>query len=168
MNLQNRVLRTLLGAALLLPLAGLAQSQGDAQGNAQVKNSPPSSAPEKKTSTGLMRKKSVATAVPTGSKPWEKIAIPPLHAFHPQRPKRIEFSNGLVVFLQEDHELPLIDGTIRIRGGSRDEPASKAGLAAVYGQTWRLGGTTSKTGDELDDFLEARAAKVETTSTVDS
>ena len=168
MNLQNRALRTLLSAALLLPLAGVVQSQADAQGSDQAKSSPPSAAPEKKTSTGLTRKKGVPTATPTGSKPWEKIAIPPLHAFHPQHPKRIEFSNGLVVFLQEDHELPLIDGTIRIRGGSRDEPASKSGLAAVFGHTWRLGGTTSKTGDELDDFLEARAAKVETTSTVDS
>jgi len=29
--------------------------------------------------------------------------------------------NGLVIFLQEDHELPFINGTILIRGGSRDE-----------------------------------------------
>ena len=35
----------------------------------------------------------------------------PLPAFHPQQPKRIELSNGMVIFLQEDHELPLIDGT---------------------------------------------------------
>src|SRR5260370_30673933 len=55
-----------------------------------------------------------------------------------------------------------------MRGVSRNKPAGKTGLASVYGQAWRLGGTTSKTGDELDDFLEARAAKVETSSTVDS
>ena len=51
--------------------------------------------------------------------------IPPLHAFKPQQPKRIELSNGLVIFLQEDHELPFINGSILIRGGSRDEPADK-------------------------------------------
>ena len=39
-------------------------------------------------------------------KPWEKIPIPPLHEFKPQQPKRIELKNGIVIFLQEDHELP--------------------------------------------------------------
>ena len=33
----------------------------------------------------------------------------------------------MVIFLQEDHELPLIDGTARIRGGSHNEPAAKSG-----------------------------------------
>src|SRR5437660_10160766 len=40
-----------------------------------------------------------------------KINTPPLAAFHPQLPKRIELPNGMVIFLQEDHELPLIDGS---------------------------------------------------------
>ena len=48
--------------------------------------------------------------------PWKHIPIPPLHAFKPVQPKRIELANGLVIFLQEDHELPFIDGTILIRG----------------------------------------------------
>jgi zinc protease len=93
---------------------------------------------------------------------WQQVPIPTLPAFHPIEPKRIELPNGMVVFLQEDHELPLIDGFARIRGGSRDEPANKAGLNEIYGEVWRTGGTKTKTGDELDDFLEARAAKVET------
>jgi zinc protease len=68
----------------------------------------------------------------------------------------------------EDHELPLISGAARIRGGSRDEPATKTGMLDIYGDVWRTGGTKTKTGDELDDFLEARAAKVETGSNADS
>src|SRR5713226_8264552 len=99
---------------------------------------------------------------------WQQIPIPPLPAFHPQQPKRIELSNGMVIFLQEDHELPLIDGTTRIRGGSRHEPASKVGLTDIYGEVWRTGGTKTQTGDQLDDFLEVRAAKVETSSGPDS
>jgi zinc protease len=93
---------------------------------------------------------------------WKQIPIPPLHPFHPQEPRRIELPNGMVIFLQEDHELPKIDGTIRIRGGGRDIPAEKLGMAAVYSASWRTGGTKTKTGDELDDFLEMRAARVET------
>src|SRR5271168_52688 len=93
---------------------------------------------------------------------WQQIPIPPLPAFRPQQPKRIELSNGLVIFLQEDHELPLIEGSARIRGGSRSEPASKVGLVDIFGEVWRTGGTKARTGDQLDDFLEVRAAKVET------
>src|SRR5437016_9374727 len=99
---------------------------------------------------------------------WKQIPIPPLPAFKPQPPKRIQLRNGMVIFLQEDHELPLIDGTTRIRGGSHDEPAAKAGLVDIYGEVWRTGGTKSQTGDQLDDFLEVRAAKVETGGGPDS
>ena len=56
---------------------------------------------------------------------WQQVPIPPLPAFKPQQPKRIQLSNGMVIFLQEDHELPLVDGTARIRGGSVNEPASQ-------------------------------------------
>jgi zinc protease len=99
---------------------------------------------------------------------WRQIPVPPLPAFHPQEPKRIELPNGMVIFLQEDHELPLIDASARIRGGSREEPASKTGLLDIYGETWRTGGTKTQTGDQLDDFLEVRAAKVETNNNADS
>ncbi len=96
------------------------------------------------------------------NEPWTKIAIPPLHDFRPAQPKRIVLENGLVIFLQEDHELPFIDGSILMRGGSRDEPAAKVGLVRLYGQTWRTSGTATVSGDALDDQLEAKAAKIET------
>lgn len=102
------------------------------------------------------------------TKSWTQIPIPPLRAFKPEQPKRIELANGMVIFLQEDHELPLISGTARIRGGSIDEPANKIGLIDIYGEVWRTGGTKSQTGDQLDDFLEVRAAKVETGGDSDS
>jgi zinc protease len=99
---------------------------------------------------------------------WKQIPVPQLPAFKPQQPKRIELSNGMVIFLQEDHELPLIDASARIRGGSVNEPADKTGLVDIYGEVWRTGGTKSQTGDQLDDFLEVRAAKVETGGGPDS
>ena len=74
----------------------------------------------------------------------------------------------MVIFLQEDHELPLIEASARIRGGSRNEPANKVGLVELFGEVWRIGGTKTQTGDQLDDFLEARAAKVETGGGPDS
>ena len=102
------------------------------------------------------------------SEPWMKIPVPPLAPFHPEPPKRIELKNGVVILLEEDHELPFINGTINLRGGERDVPAAQTGLIALYGDTWRTSGTTTMNGDKLDDLLEAKAAKVETGGDVDS
>jgi len=102
------------------------------------------------------------------AKDWREIQKPALRAFQPQQPKRIALPNGLVIFLQEDHELPLIRGTARIRGGAREEPAGKVGLVSVYGQVWRTGGTKTRSGDQLDDDLEARGSRVETAGGLDS
>jgi zinc protease len=99
---------------------------------------------------------------------WKQIKKPPLRPFTPPQPVRVALPNGMVLFLQENHELPLIGGFARIRGGSREEPGEKTGLASLYGQAWRTGGTKGRTGDALDDFLEARAAKVETGGSLDS
>jgi zinc protease len=103
-----------------------------------------------------------STATTHSAQPWAKIPIPPLHAFKPVQPKRIELTNGLVIFLQEDHELPFINGSILIRGGSRDEPVAKLGLISLYGETWRTSGTATISGDKLDDEMEAKAAQIET------
>jgi zinc protease len=102
------------------------------------------------------------------AKDWREIRKPALRTFAPQQPRRLALPNGLVIFLQEDHELPLVRGTARIRGGSREEPAAKVGLVGVYGQAWRTGGTKAKTGDQLDDELEALGAHVESGGGLDS
>jgi zinc protease len=109
-----------------------------------------------------------AQASSTTPTSWKQIPVPPLRQFNPQEPRRVELPNGLVIFLQEDHELPLIDGVIRVRGGVRDEPGEKAGQTELYGEIWRTGGTKTRTGDQLDDFLESRAAHVDTGGSQDS
>ena len=98
----------------------------------------------------------------------QDIKTPPLRSFSMPQPKRIELSNGMVIFIQEDRELPLIRGTATIRGGARNMPADKAGMLSIYTGSWRTGGTEKQTGDQLDEFLEARAAKVETSGDIDS
>jgi zinc protease len=102
------------------------------------------------------------------NKPWEQIPTPKLHEFKPQQPKRIELKNGIVLFLQEDHELPFVSGSVLIPGGSRDEDAAKTGLVDLYGQAWRTSGTAKMNGDALDDLLEAKAAHIESGGGEDS
>ena len=116
----------------------------------------------------LMVVMAVAAPVSAQVKDWKQIKTPPLREFKPQLPARVELPNGMVIFLQRDTELPLIDGFARIRGGSREEPAAKTGLMSIYGQAWRTGGTKKRTGDQLDDYLEMRAARVETGGGLDS
>ena len=102
------------------------------------------------------------------AKPWEQIPIPKLHDFKPHQPQRIELKNGIVLFLQEDHELPFVSGSVLIPGGSRDEEPAKAGLVDLYQQAWRTSGTARLTGDAMDDLLEAKAAHIETAGNMDS
>jgi zinc protease len=146
-------MKTLFTIALSLSLALGAAAQKAAPGKTQPAKANPSVAEHR------------SSGIPAS---WQKVPIPTLHKFAPQEPKRIEFPNGLVVFLQEDHELPVVNGILRMRGGARDEPADKAGMNAMYAEVWRTGGTRTKTGDELDDFLESHAARVETSASGDS
>ena len=112
----------------------------------------------------------LALALPLGAQVTNvnEIRTPPLRKLNMPQPKRVQLGNGMVILMMEDHELPLIRGGASIHGGGRDFPASKAGIAEIFGSAWRTGGTESKTGDQLDDFLEARAARVETGADDDS
>ena len=101
-------------------------------------------------------------------KTYKDIKTPPLRTFAVPQPKRIELANGMVIMLQEDHELPLIRGSALIHGGGRDVPADKAGLVQILAGSWRTGGTEARTGDQLDDVLESKAARVETSGSEDS
>ncbi len=75
---------------------------------------------------------------------------------------RFELENGLVVYLMEDHELPIVSGSAMIRTGDRLEPSDKVGLAGIVGEVMRSGGTTAHPAEELNQRLEQRAASVET------
>ncbi|MDX1411416.1 MAG: pitrilysin family protein, partial [Nitrospirales bacterium] len=90
------------------------------------------------------------------------LTYPPLAELVIPEPTRVTLENGMVVLLLEDHELPLVSVSAQIRTGSRLEPEDKVGLAGMTGTVMRSGGTTSLSGDELDDYLEGKAAVIET------
>ena len=92
----------------------------------------------------------------------EALHFPPLPDLVIPEPQRVVLDNGLVVLLMEDHELPLVGVSAFIRTGSRLEPQGKIGLASLTGTVLRTGGTKSRTGDELDEYLEGKAAGIET------
>ena len=93
---------------------------------------------------------------------YKQLKYPKLGDIEMPEVERVTLANGMQLFLLEDHELPLISVSARIRAGSIYEPADKIGLAAITGSVMRTGGTVSKTGDEIDEQLERIAASVET------
>ena len=113
-------------------------------------------------SIALLMLGGVAGTVPAQVEDHRDIEYPELGEFVIPQPEIYELDNGLKVFMLEDHELPLIEVTARIRTGSVYEPIEKTGLASIMGEVQRTGGTAAMTGDQIDDFLEARAASVET------
>ncbi len=90
-----------------------------------------------------------------------ELRYPPLRETVAPVPQRVVLDNGLTVLLLEDHELPLVEVTALIRTGALYEPEDKVGLADMVGRVLRSGGTQRQTGDEMDDFLENRAASID-------
>ncbi len=80
--------------------------------------------------------------------------------FVPPEPERVVFENGLVVYLLEDHELPLITISALSRTGSWLDPPDKVGLAALTGTVMRTGGGGGLSAVEIDDELAQFAGRV--------
>jgi len=80
--------------------------------------------------------------------------------FTPPEPDRMVFENGMVVYLLEDHELPLVSMTATMRTGSWLDPADKIGLASLTGSVMRTGGGGSLSAEQVDEELEQFAGDV--------
>ena len=80
--------------------------------------------------------------------------------FVPPEPDRVVFENGIVVFLLEDHELPLITISALMQTGSWLDPPDKVGLAALTGTVMRTGGASGVSAEEVDEELEQLAGHI--------
>ena len=99
---------------------------------------------------------------------YTELEFPPLGEVQIPDYERYQLPNGLVVYLMEDHELPLVSGSATFRTGERLVPTSQTGLGEIMGDAMRLGGTEIYTAEALNLALEQRAAAVETAVDVDS
>jgi predicted Zn-dependent peptidase len=81
---------------------------------------------------------------------------------------RVALDNGLVVFLYEDHKLPLFNISATIRCGGIYDPLEKNGLSGLVGTVMRSGGTKSISGDSLNVLLEFAGASLETSAGTES
>ena len=74
--------------------------------------------------------------------------------FTPPEPDRVVLQNGMVVYLLEDHELPLVSMTATMRTGGWLDPADKIGLASMTGSVMRTGGGGGLSAEKVDEELE--------------
>lgn len=75
--------------------------------------------------------------------------------------EKFTMANGMVVMLVEDHELPLIKMRALVRAGTIYEPRDSRGLTDLMSEAWRTGGTTARSGDDVDELLESMGSSVE-------
>ncbi len=88
------------------------------------------------------------------------IHTPPLQPFSPPAPMRLRLDRGARLLLIENHELPLIDGSLLFRGGSAEDPVGRAGLAELLADVLREGGSEVTPGTALDDWLDTFGASI--------
>jgi len=101
-------------------------------------------------------------AIADTPKHYTELEFEPLSEIQLPEYDRYQLDNGMVVYLLEDRDFPLISGTAIIRTGSRFEPANKVGLAQLTGTVMRSGGTQNHPAADLNLILEQKAASVET------
>jgi predicted Zn-dependent peptidase len=100
-------------------------------------------------------------AAPSAQPVYKTLKYPPLRPVELPKIEEFTLPNGLKVKLLENHELPLVGGSMMFRTGALAEPAAKAGLAGLTGQVIRTGGTKRLNSDELNAKLEGIAASIE-------
>lgn len=86
--------------------------------------------------------------------------------FTPPRPAdfRTELSNGLVVYIAEDDEIPWFSASLMVRTGPFLESRNKIGVASLTSRIMRTGGTRTMTGEEINDRMDFLAGSVSATS----
>jgi len=90
----------------------------------------------------------------------DQIQYKPLR-FDLPHPERVVLENGIVLYILENHELPLVHIKALIKTGTLYDPPGKEGTAELTAYVMRTGGTATLSSTEVDrqfDFLAASAS----------
>lgn len=97
-----------------------------------------------------------------------EVPVPPLRPFVAPRPVRLKLEKGARLLVIESDALPLVDGTLLFRGGLRQVALESAGLAELWADVLREGGSDRTSGAELDRWLDSHAASIAVTAEDDA
>lgn len=121
------------------------------------------------TRTGLAALALAASLASMGATAWagdvtmhdpRKLPVPAIGRIPAVKPERMTLPNGIVVYLLENHDLPVVKGTAYFRMSPSLVPADRAGLPGLVGDVMRSGGSAAHSGDWLDDRLAAIGANL--------
>ena len=120
---------------------------------------------KKWTSTGVLIATLIACLIVFGvpstvARPYEELTYEPIE-FKPPVPEKRVLSNGMKLYLIEDHELPLFNISGLVKTGDIYDPPDKVGLSSIFASVMRTGGTAAREPDALNEELESMAASVE-------
>jgi len=97
----------------------------------------------------------------------DELKYHPIH-FAPPRAERVLLDNGIILYVFEDNELPLLNISAVIRTGSNYDPVGKEGLAELTGAVMRTGGTDALSGNAVDEALDFFAGSLHISMNRDS
>jgi len=92
----------------------------------------------------------------------EQLMFPPLRYSPPKATDyRVTLSNGAVVYLVADRDLPLVSVHVLMRIGPDLDPTGKEGLAETMVHLLTRGGTTTRNATEIEDRVAFLGAQLE-------
>ncbi len=74
--------------------------------------------------------------------------------------KRMQLSNGAVLLVSEQHQLPMVTMSIAFDAGSRRDPAGKEGLAALTAESLTEG-TSAMSAEEFNEKVDFMGSSIE-------
>ncbi len=131
---------------------------------AQAPKSAPASAAKAQTAVKTVAAPAKAAQTPRGPRP-EKFTYKPLN-FKPPKPAtyRKTLSNGLVVYIGEDHDIPWFTASLMLRTGPFLEPRNKIGVDRFTRTVIRTGGTAAMNGEQINERMDFLAGSVSATN----
>lgn len=99
-----------------------------------------------------------------GSVLVQQMRFPSLHVAIARVGREVDrrvLANGIIVYLAEDHSLPVLDINVVFHAGSLYEDAARPGVARFTASQLRNGGTTRLPAAALNEELEALGASIE-------
>lgn len=97
----------------------------------------------------------------------DKIHYAPLRFKLPET-QRVVLENGIVLYILENHELPLININALVKTGTMYDPEGKAGVAELTAYVMRTGGTAKLNSTEIDNQLDSIAASASISMSMES
>ena len=148
-------MRTRLGILGIFLVAAAARAQGGlGSGLPRAPQAAPATA-------GRGRGSAASPAAASGAFSPKDLKYPPLRSIQVPDAATFTLPNGMKVSLLEDHDLPLVGGMALVGTGRLLDPPQRIGLAQLAGVVIRTGGTTLKTGEQIDTLLASTAANMQ-------